>query len=60
MTDENDCYVLVTIEGPFGPVQQVSALMRPSEAAMSAASIKQQWASRGVSRVELVQLRKEV
>lgn len=39
MQNESDCYVLATIEGPFGEMQQVSGLMRPSEAAMTIVSI---------------------
>ena len=31
MTDENNCYVLVTIEKPLGEMQQVSALTSSGE-----------------------------
>jgi len=37
MDDELTCYVLATIAGPFGEMQQVSARMRPSEAAATCA-----------------------
>lgn len=37
--DPLDCYVIAEIEGPFGPIKQMSGLMRPSEAAMTAADL---------------------
>lgn len=36
--NERNCYVLLTIAAPFGDIQQVSGLMLPSEAAMTAGS----------------------
>lgn len=68
MNDEVDCYVLLYIEAPFGTMQQVSGLMRASEAAMAAASympmLGPDRARKGGNRlflksVRVVQLKKE-
>ncbi len=38
--DPKDFFVVVTIDGPFGPLDQRSVAMRMSEAAMTAADIQ--------------------
>lgn len=40
MSEDQNCYVLIEIAGPFGTSRQVSARMRASEAAMTAGTIQ--------------------
>lgn len=59
--DPLNCYVIIEFEGPFGPTQQTSKLMRPSEAAMTAAHHQRemdthQMISTSILKVEVIRL----
>lgn len=59
--EDESCYVLAVLDGPFGEIQQVSARMRPSEAAVTVAAFKpSKGAPSWIKEMRIIMLRDDV
>ena len=53
--DKLNCYILATVNAPFGPVDQVSERMQLSEAAFRVEGYERGWKGRATFRIVRLQ-----